>query len=274
MNNLEGNWIGKISGTNNADVFIEVHQHGDVLSGVARANDMMYGISVYNFTGNVNGCEVVLNMKPDKETLQKVHSASVYINNRPINIQVPTDSHGLVTTTGKIQENGSIAGKWTSSIGTGGTFSMWRETAVPVCENAKERYGASNRAFVMMSISPDNHELEDVLSAIRRATISYQIKCVRVDEVEHTGKVTDLILEYIRNSKFLICDISTERPNVYYELGYAHGLGRKVILIARKDSNVHFDIKDYNIIFYQNMTDLESKLSKRIESSGVQRITS
>ena len=51
---------------------------------------------------------------------------------------------------------------------------------------------------------------------------------------------------------------------VNYELGYAHGRGKEVILIARQGSTIHFDIKDYNIIFYRNFTELEERITKRI----------
>lgn len=82
----------------------------------------------------------------------------------------------------------------------------------------------------------------------KRATQQYGVDCIRVDEIQHSGKITDLILEHIATSEWLICDISTERPNVYYELGYAHGIKKEVILIAEAGSNIHFDIKDYNVI--------------------------
>ena len=64
----------------------------------------------------------------------------------------------------------------------------------------------------------------------------------------------------------MICDISKERPNVYYELGYTHGIGKEVILTAKHGITMPFDIKDYNTIFYRNMTELEDNLSKRISA--------
>jgi len=118
----------------------------------------------------------------------------------------------------------------------------------------------------MMAIDPNDTEAEDVLQALKRATGKNNVECTRVDEIHHSGKITDLILEYIKTSKYLICDISKERPNVYYELGYAHGIGRQVILIAKQGSSMHFDIKDYNTIFYRNMTELEEMVEKRMEA--------
>ncbi len=123
-----------------------------------------------------------------------------------------------------------------------------------------------NIAFVMMSISQSIPELEDILSSIERACGSVSVKAERVDKIEHSGKITDLILEYLRTSEILICDISHERPNVYYELGYAHGFGKEVILLAKDGTTIHFDIKDYNTIMYRTYSELEKKLSSRLKT--------
>ena len=121
------------------------------------------------------------------------------------------------------------------------------------------------QAFVMMSISSSIPELEDVLNTIKRACATFDIPAIRVDEVEHSGRITDTILDHIRNSSLLICDITYERPNVYYELGYAHGQERQVILTAKAGTVLHFDIKDYNVIFYENLTKLDERLRARIK---------
>jgi nucleoside 2-deoxyribosyltransferase len=67
---------------------------------------------------------------------------------------------------------------------------------------------------------------------------SHGIGAARVDEIEHSGKITELILEKIEKSRFLVCDLTAERPNVYYELGYAHGLKKDVILLESSETPV------------------------------------
>ncbi|MEE9581205.1 MAG: hypothetical protein V3V74_07815 [Nitrosomonadaceae bacterium] len=121
-----------------------------------------------------------------------------------------------------------------------------------------------NIAFIMMAIN-DEPKMEDVLNTLKEIFKPLVgDRTIRIDDVEHSGKITDLILEYLRESKYLICDVTKERPNVYYELGYAHALGKEVILIADFGTKLHFDIKDYNVIFYKNMTGLKEKLKKRL----------
>ncbi|MBM9617099.1 hypothetical protein JWJ90_22915 [Desulfobulbus rhabdoformis] len=51
----------------------------------------------------------------------------------------------------------------------------------------------------------------------------------------------------------------------------SHGIGKDVILVAKEGSTLHFDIKDYNVIFYKSYSELESRVSKRIgEAIGAQ----
>jgi hypothetical protein len=261
MHDLSGDWVGNISGTNNGDVFAEIEQKDNSVSGTARIHDRLLGITVYRFTGIIEGEQILLNLVP--ETRQKVAAVNVIVQGRPVTVQAPTVVSGDVNVVATIN-NSTISGKWTSSLGTGGLFTISKSNidakAVDVANDQKEQ------VFVMMPIAADKPELEDILGAVKRSAKKYGVSCLRVDEIEHTGKITDLILNQINCSRYLVCDISIERPNVYYELGYSHGRGKEVILIAREGSTIHFDIKDYNIIFYKNITELEERLSKRIEA--------
>lgn len=263
MKGIAGNWVGRISGTNIGYVFAEIKQEDHQLSGIARINDTMYGTAIYNFTGSLEGDNITLTMIPDN-SVTNIKSQTILVNNQPVNVQVPGVRYGNVSIEATLQDDFTISGKWTSTIGTAGTLQLRNDDILRKEKEKISQHEIKNQAFVMMSISPDESELEDVLHAIKRATHKYGIECKRVDEILHSGKITDLILEYINVSKYLICDISKEKPNVYYELGYAHGTGKEVILIAKHGTTMHFDIKDYNTIFYKNMTELEDNLAKRL----------
>ena len=70
------------------------------------------------------------------------------------------------------------------------------------------------------------------------------MNAVRVDENVGSGLVVGEITKLIEDAEFIICDLSLERPNVYYELGYAHGVGNEandILLIAKEGTNLHFD---------------------------------
>jgi hypothetical protein len=115
-------------------------------------------------------------------------------------------------------------------------------------------------AFVLMRIDPTNPELEDVLNAIKDACKSFDIKAIRVDEIEHQERITDVVLREIRRAEFIIADLSYERPNVYYEVGYAHAIGKHPVLIQKTGTTAHFDVAAYKIRDYQNATKLKAKL--------------
>ena len=120
-------------------------------------------------------------------------------------------------------------------------------------------------AFVMMQIDPLNPELEDRYNAIKDCFGQFGIKAVRADEIEHEDVITDKIREKIRSSEFLIADLTGERPSVYYEIGFAHALNRKVIMYRNSGSKLHFDLAAYNCPEYSNLTNLKSLLVNRLE---------
>ena len=123
-----------------------------------------------------------------------------------------------------------------------------------------------NSAFVMMQINPDKPELEDVYEKIKDCFSQFGITVLRAGEIEHEEIITQRILEEIKSSEFLIADLTGERPSVYYEIGYAHSLGRKVIMYRFKGTPMHFDLAAYNCPEYENITDLGKKILQRLEA--------
>jgi hypothetical protein len=118
--------------------------------------------------------------------------------------------------------------------------------------------------FIIMSMDENDPWLEDVHRTIKRVCETFHLSAKRAADIEHSEKVSDLIEDRIKKAQILICDLTGERPNVYYELGFAHGLRRKVNIYARKDTTIHFDVQDYNVKSYKNTTELEEMLRSRL----------
>jgi hypothetical protein len=126
-----------------------------------------------------------------------------------------------------------------------------------------ERGFRKGYAFIVMPIAVDARS-DDVLDAITSVCEDYDIHAERVDQVQSNDRITDRILESIGSAEFVIVDLTYNRPNVFYEAGYAHGIGKTPIYVAREGTALEFDIKDYPIIFFGSMRILRTGLAARL----------
>ncbi len=123
-----------------------------------------------------------------------------------------------------------------------------------------------NTAFILMAIDETNLELEVVKDSIKDVCKAYDLQAVRVDEIEHQCQITEIILTKIRDSEVIFADLTNERPNVYYEVGYAHAINKRIILFRKKGAKVHFDLFGYKISEYITSKDLRDELTNRLEN--------
>jgi hypothetical protein len=116
--------------------------------------------------------------------------------------------------------------------------------------------------FVAM---PFSEEFEDIYQfGIYAAVRNCGYVCEKVDESVFAGNIVDRITEAIRNATFVVADLTQERPNVYLEVGFAWGLKKPVLLVARDGQKLHFDLSHHKCIFYKTIGKLNETLEKTI----------
>ena len=120
-------------------------------------------------------------------------------------------------------------------------------------------YGRS--ALVAMKFGEDTIPLRE---AIRKGIAEAGYHAVFIDEVEHNDFITPELLKHIRDSKFVVADLTHQNNGAYFEEGYAMGIGKPVIQLCQKDVQLHFDIAQKNTIIWDQVEDIPHRLMNRI----------
>jgi hypothetical protein len=125
----------------------------------------------------------------------------------------------------------------------------------------------SKQAFIAMWFNTEMNSASE--NGFKRAIRDAGFEPIRVDDREHNGKIDDQIIAEIRRSKFVVCDFTGHRGGVYFEAGFAMGLGLPVIWCCRKDhfADIHFDTRQYNHISWTDEEDLYNQLFNRIRAT-------
>jgi hypothetical protein len=124
------------------------------------------------------------------------------------------------------------------------------------------------RAFVVMQFTPSFDTLyRDVIKPVSEGR---GLDAQRADDVFGPGIILQDIVRGLVEADVVIAEITPENANVFYELGYAHALGKPTILLAERGAKLPFDISGYRVIFYDNTiggkNDVERNLTKHLDS--------
>jgi hypothetical protein len=119
------------------------------------------------------------------------------------------------------------------------------------------------RAFVLM---PFDQAFDDVYQlGIREACRSAGWDCSRVDEHVFSGLVLERIYEEVTSADLIIADMTGRNPNVFYEVGYAHALSKRVVLLTRTAGDIPFDLRGHRHIVYEgSIAKLQRELTREL----------
>ncbi len=142
------------------------------------------------------------------------------------------------------------------------TVSGWQEL-----EPLPRPGGIPGRCFVAMWFSDETREAYE--SGVEPAVSAAGFTPIRIDRKEHNNEIPDEIIAEIRNCEFMVADFTGQRAGVYYEAGFAMGLGRSVIWCCHKDEveKLHFDTNHKNHIAWETPAGLRERLYRRIRAT-------
>lgn len=106
----------------------------------------------------------------------------------------------------------------------------------------------SAHAFVIMPFRPELRPVFD--GPVKKACQALRFSIERADDIFSPKALLDDILAAISGAYVIIADCTDKNPNVFYELGIAHTLGKPVIMITQREGDVPSDVRFLRYILY------------------------
>ena len=112
---------------------------------------------------------------------------------------------------------------------------------------------------------PFLESMEDTFHyGIQNAVNAAGFLCERADLSSFTGNIMDWVKNRISTADLIIADLSTANPNVYLEVGYAWGCGKRTVFLVTDTEELKFDVRGHRCIVYDSIMSLEKALTKEL----------
>lgn len=128
-------------------------------------------------------------------------------------------------------------------------------------DQLQKNISTGKNVLVAMQFGDDTKNLRE---SIRQGITDSGYVAIFIDEVQHNDFITPELLKYIKDSKFVVADLSHQNNGAYFEEGYAMGLGKPVIQLCQQDVQLHFDVAQKNTIMWKTESDISKQLKNRI----------
>ncbi len=138
------------------------------------------------------------------------------------------------------------------------------------------------KCFVITPIGSDGSAIRRHIDGIIQAAIipilQTEYDVVVAHRISEPGSITKQVIRHIYEDELVITNLTERNPNVMYELAFRHSLGKPVIMIAEKGTNLPSDIIMERTIFYQNdasgVLELREELKKALEEIDFEKVSS
>lgn len=157
------------------------------------------------------------------------------------------------------------------TIGTECTLELIREIrfdkATKQAKSLMEKLILPPKRQIFVIMKFDDEYLDSAYKGvIRPLGEEFGYRVLRIDDIEDSGMITAQIIESIAESEIVLADLSSARPNCYYETGVAYATGRQLILTIKGKEKVHFDLSVHRFIRWNTEHDLRTQLRQRLEA--------
>ena len=138
-------------------------------------------------------------------------------------------------------------------------------------DSVNEEVVVKDRQIAVMMPFEHDATIDPVYRAIQEGSKKAGFDCIRVDQLMEPTDITDDIRKLIIESRAVIADLSGKNLNVMYEIGFAHGCNKKVVLISSDPlDGLPFDIRSQRVYGYSKngtgLNDLTDRISSVLES--------
>jgi hypothetical protein len=121
-------------------------------------------------------------------------------------------------------------------------------------------------AGLVSAMMPFSRDFDATYVALQSAASAVGLRCVRADDFwEHHAVIQDIV-NLIAKARVVVCDCTGRNPNVFYEIGIAHTLGKEVLIVTQAESDVPFDLRHLRFVHYLNNREGLEKLSEAVQS--------
>jgi Sigma-54 interaction domain len=133
---------------------------------------------------------------------------------------------------------------------------IWQGRAFPI---------ESDYCFALMPFGQVQSVQEIYRNHVVKVVNRCNLRCERADDLNAVNGVMQLIWESICRAKIIIADLTGKNPNVFYELGVAHTLGKPVIMITESIEHVPSDLRHLRAIEYSYRPDKIQAFEEALE---------
>jgi len=125
-------------------------------------------------------------------------------------------------------------------------------------------------ANLMTVMMPFAARFTPVYEGIKQVAAHHGLRCQRADDIWDHSTIIQDVFSLLYRSFIVVCDFTDKNPNVFYEAGIAHTLGKHVIPLTQHRSDVPADVQHHRYIEYlgnaEGIAVMQGKLHSRIET--------